>query len=112
MIYVCNKIPLRHGEPLPFKVGVRYSFAQIGRVFVYYRPHTDGYRETDIKIGYKQFRECFKEYIGSMIICSNPVRDENFFVRMFLDECKNKFKPIEIKWYGEDCKNQSSDSGQ
>ena len=58
MRFVCKKIP--QNKPQDFVLGERYIFAQERRVFVLYEPRNDVYRRTDIKIGYRQFRECFE----------------------------------------------------
>ena len=50
----CIAVPLYHGEPMSFEIGKVYHFVQQGRVFVLYNPY-----RTDIKIGYRQFKECF-----------------------------------------------------
>ena len=58
---ICKKIPLKNGEPLPFEIGKEYHFAQMGRIYVYYRIVGDQFRITDIRLGYRQYKECFSK---------------------------------------------------
>ena len=59
MIALCKKIPLRQGKPLDFVIGEKYVVSQMGHIFAFYEPKNGEYRITDIRLGYRQFKECF-----------------------------------------------------
>lgn len=59
MIALCKKIPFRLGKPLGFVIDEKYVVSQIGHVFAFYEPKNGEYRITDVRLGYRQFKECF-----------------------------------------------------